>query len=331
MTLITLQDGKLVLRDGKVGAGEACCCGDGPGCGCCENDYLAERESDATPGNNILKDKIITVMASPSAGGTTAAAWLSQKGASLKQDAPVRECRNLAVVYKISVYSGNGCTYCNFSDRYRVYMPDCENQSLIDITDDYTEPSEPPELAYYDKTGYWEWSYSDEEGFFFCPCVGEYPLPSWPRDPVCHTCKCNDCGITVDWELEGQSFSTSIGTQNGPFSPLHYLCQDEPAGGEPSYRTVSAKAFCDPGGRVNLSIIYSWESPNYCISRKEYGYRFEECDSSGCPTGTALLVRTGLAGGNRFPPNFTCDSPEANKHCESNLDGPTNITVSLLP
>jgi hypothetical protein len=27
MTLITLQDGKLVLRDGKVGTGQACCCG----------------------------------------------------------------------------------------------------------------------------------------------------------------------------------------------------------------------------------------------------------------------------------------------------------------
>jgi len=32
MTLITLQDGKLVLRDGKVGTGAACCCG---ASGCC--------------------------------------------------------------------------------------------------------------------------------------------------------------------------------------------------------------------------------------------------------------------------------------------------------
>ncbi len=30
MTLITLQDGKVVLRDGKVGTEQACCCG-----GCC--------------------------------------------------------------------------------------------------------------------------------------------------------------------------------------------------------------------------------------------------------------------------------------------------------
>jgi hypothetical protein len=30
MTLITLQDGKIVLRDGKVGTEEACCCGECP-------------------------------------------------------------------------------------------------------------------------------------------------------------------------------------------------------------------------------------------------------------------------------------------------------------
>jgi hypothetical protein len=36
MTQITLQDGKLVLRDGKVGTGEACCCdqADLPLCSC---------------------------------------------------------------------------------------------------------------------------------------------------------------------------------------------------------------------------------------------------------------------------------------------------------
>lgn len=32
MTLITFQDGKPVMRDGKVGTGSACCCG---GSGCC--------------------------------------------------------------------------------------------------------------------------------------------------------------------------------------------------------------------------------------------------------------------------------------------------------
>lgn len=38
MTQITLQDGKIVLRDGQVGTEQACCCGDGccpPGESCC--------------------------------------------------------------------------------------------------------------------------------------------------------------------------------------------------------------------------------------------------------------------------------------------------------
>lgn len=35
MTSLTSQDGKLVVRDGKLGTEKACCCGDGPGV-CCE-------------------------------------------------------------------------------------------------------------------------------------------------------------------------------------------------------------------------------------------------------------------------------------------------------
>ena len=34
MTPITLQDGKIVLRDGKVGTEQACCCGCPQGCEC---------------------------------------------------------------------------------------------------------------------------------------------------------------------------------------------------------------------------------------------------------------------------------------------------------
>ena len=37
MTLITLQDGKVVMRDGKVGTEQACCCG-----GCCCVDGVAD-------------------------------------------------------------------------------------------------------------------------------------------------------------------------------------------------------------------------------------------------------------------------------------------------
>ncbi len=39
MTLITFQDGKPVLRDGKVGTEQTCCCG--AGLGCCELYALA--------------------------------------------------------------------------------------------------------------------------------------------------------------------------------------------------------------------------------------------------------------------------------------------------
>ena len=38
MTLITVQDGKIVLRDGQVGTEQACCCGGGCNCTC--NDYV---------------------------------------------------------------------------------------------------------------------------------------------------------------------------------------------------------------------------------------------------------------------------------------------------
>jgi hypothetical protein len=34
VTRITVQDGKIVLRDGKVGTEEACCCGEGGPCEC---------------------------------------------------------------------------------------------------------------------------------------------------------------------------------------------------------------------------------------------------------------------------------------------------------
>jgi hypothetical protein len=34
MTLITIQDGKIVLRDGKVGTEQACCCGGDEPCEC---------------------------------------------------------------------------------------------------------------------------------------------------------------------------------------------------------------------------------------------------------------------------------------------------------
>jgi hypothetical protein len=42
MTLITLQDGKLVLRDGKVGTEQACCCGGGTGA-CCYSEAACPR------------------------------------------------------------------------------------------------------------------------------------------------------------------------------------------------------------------------------------------------------------------------------------------------
>ena len=37
MTSLTSQDGKLVVRDGKLGTEQACCCGEGSGSGGCEN------------------------------------------------------------------------------------------------------------------------------------------------------------------------------------------------------------------------------------------------------------------------------------------------------
>ena len=46
MTLITLQDGKIVLRDGKVGTEQACCCGGGE-CDCdafCDGNFELEIE-----------------------------------------------------------------------------------------------------------------------------------------------------------------------------------------------------------------------------------------------------------------------------------------------
>jgi hypothetical protein len=60
MTLITLQDGKLVLRDGKVGTEEACCCEEeekcsgpcddsedcDPGCECVDGECVEEEEED---------------------------------------------------------------------------------------------------------------------------------------------------------------------------------------------------------------------------------------------------------------------------------------------
>ena len=62
MTLITLQDGKIVLRDGKVGTEQACCCGSGgdpcvPGCVCetygCSSGGLSCGEGEAR-GNEWL-------------------------------------------------------------------------------------------------------------------------------------------------------------------------------------------------------------------------------------------------------------------------------------
>ena len=42
MTSLTVQDGKLVLRDGKLGTQEGCCCGGGGACCLCDSLTLYE-------------------------------------------------------------------------------------------------------------------------------------------------------------------------------------------------------------------------------------------------------------------------------------------------
>lgn len=172
MTQITLQDGKLVLRDGKVGTGEGCCCGGGGGCDCCDE---PDNELVVVEGNPRTTDQDRYIIAGP--GATEAfQTWLNSSGATKKESAPDRACEPVA--YEFRIRSRFTFEVCAFRFRWRIYARDCETNALVDITDDYNEPADLPGFTRY---GFWEWGTGDAD---FCAGIG-FALPVWLDPPVC--------------------------------------------------------------------------------------------------------------------------------------------------
>jgi hypothetical protein len=67
MTLITFQDGQVVLRDGAVGTEQACCCGQGGEC-CCSGSTAITRDEF---GNVILDDDVCLLIEEQPCDGET--------------------------------------------------------------------------------------------------------------------------------------------------------------------------------------------------------------------------------------------------------------------
>lgn len=165
MTLITFTDGKPVMRDGKVGTGETCCCA--KGCDCCEDDYFYE---------SGLSDDFMYVW--------TRYLYRIQPDFQLvrKDDAPSRDCLESLFVY-ISSIDAFDTELCNSRYRIRVYVPDCQNNTLTDITLDYEEPG----LAAngYERLDFWEWGYPEKRDSFACS-FSDFALRDWPPEPQCN-------------------------------------------------------------------------------------------------------------------------------------------------
>lgn len=321
MTEITVQDGKVVLRDGKVGTQAACCCGGA--CDCCGEDYLFAREvDDVEPGVSGTDSRQSIIQ---EAGPGDLDGWLSLVGASRKEDAQERNCLSFARVY--SVARSNGIPDlgpCIAEVRYRIYVPDCETGELIDITSDYEQPNEIPETNPYGQDGFvsigeWEWRLGDSED---CP---DNPLPGWPRDPTCaQVCNCSMCSVTVSVEIESETIDVG---QNDEWSSPVTLCYD--AGGvgvSYSERTARVKARCQYS-RILVDVEVAARTQNgafgLCGPTRTYSYVFEDCDEAGCPTGSATLTVT-------VDGNTPCFGAGANSSCFT-ITPPTSVTASVFP
>ena len=138
MTLITFQDGKPVLRGGKVGTEQACCCGSA-GCNCCEDDYFSYWEElfDFEGCLSQVRGQSLSLLAGPNSYQTFGV-WLSYYGVTKKEGSPDRDCIDQARVYSRQTYAfGPGEVPCRGINEIHIYLPDCENGTLVDITSDY--------------------------------------------------------------------------------------------------------------------------------------------------------------------------------------------------
>lgn len=138
-----------------------------PGCGCCEDDYFYE--SGVSDDFVYLWTRYLTRI--------TPSFPLVRKS-----DAPERDCLDNLFVYYFSIGAGD-VELCNFRYRIRVYVPDCDSETLIDITSDYEEPAL---AAYaYERVDFWEWGYPEKGDGYSCEW-SDYSLRDWPPLPECN-------------------------------------------------------------------------------------------------------------------------------------------------
>lgn len=255
MTFITFQDGKVVLVDGKVGSGQACCCN--VDCDCCPNPILFSEQVEVQP----FPDFKATNRAVEVAG----ADWYVEN-ATLKEDAPNRPCPRVAYrIFREAQWFTTGI-YIRTEFRIRFFTVDCTQEVpvLIDVTSDYNEPEAP----YPDgdtRIGDWTWTrgsfgaFPDES-----PTVGD--LPEWPGDPFCGCPDVEGCNLVVVLDYPGAPLEYS----NEPIGALGADCElsgeiaDIPieSGGDISWNlTVGTDGNGDPVPQ-NITIVRTVDEPD---------------------------------------------------------------------
>ena len=109
MTLITFQDGKPVLRDGKVGTEQECCCNQ---CGvCCEAGYEhCEITYTATFSDGNTKTETVPAFVSENAAPTQARFPWFVKGSGFSVNVYNEGCKCYAFV-RVAGYYDSACEY----------------------------------------------------------------------------------------------------------------------------------------------------------------------------------------------------------------------------
>lgn len=177
MTLITFQDGQVVMRDGQVGTEQGCCCQEQE---CCCTELYSFGYTEAIPDRFMsLRSAEVSALVVPMPAEY--AEYLDQ--VTRREDAPDRPCP--VVPYRLgraTVFDG---VFLRREVQIKFFTADCTTDppSLIDVTSDYNEP-DPPDLAGFDRIGPWTFSQGSYENFpDDSPTVDD--LLPWPEDPQC--------------------------------------------------------------------------------------------------------------------------------------------------
>lgn len=344
---IYLYNGSLLVTAGGLAASTSCCCS-AEDCDCCVDDEAEGSVPTDYPSLSLTWSRSVDA-----SGEAELNAWLAFYGSSRKVSAPSRDCLSRARVYRFARQAQDGEASCS-EIRFRIYVPNCDTNSLVDITDDYTEPTYFESQLGLQRTGFWQW-FSTNIASGDCAEYG-LTLPDWPDEPICR-CIVPCCSNIVRWtHTFGQcanlppllTDSTVDATSCYAYYRFEdWACQNELVGSDCDYDEISALGFCNIVARVRvhcpdqqgecgtnctLSVIEyydpstgGWQStPTVDCDCPEAFYNLAAelcpppCDTQGC-----AYVWTGT----EWVPGSGPDAPLCPPPCECSIEQPTDPPV----